>query len=244
MKSISKLSNKYGFKIIEDASHALGGEYNQRKIGGCEFSDISVLSFHPVKMITTAEGGMLTTNVPNIDQTLRSLRSHGLVRNPTLMKHKPDGDWYYEQQSLGYNYRMTEIQASLGISQMKKLDFFVKRRREIADVYDIKLKQLPIQLPHEIDTSHMSFHLYVIRLKKHFNRKSEIFKELMRQGIGVQVHYIPIYRHPYYDKMKLSPKNFPNMEQYYKETLSIPNHPKMSDNHQAAVIKQLKNILG
>lgn len=243
MKSIHKLSNKYGFKIIEDASHALGGQYNRRKIGACEFSDISVLSFHPVKMITTAEGGMLTTNNAKLDQKIRSLRSHGLVRKPTLMKHKSHGDWYYEQQSLGYNYRMTEIQAALGLSQMKKLDFFVKRRREIAEIYNKELSNLPLQLPCEIDTSKMSFHLYVIRLSEHFKNRAEIFQKLMSQGIGVQVHYIPIYRQPYYEKMKFSPKKFPNMEQYYKETLSIPDHPKLTEKEQSIVIQALKKIL-
>ena len=243
MKKIAALSKKYKFKIIEDASHALGGEYNGRKIGSCEFSSIAVLSFHPVKMITTAEGGMLTTNDLKLDRMMRELRSHGLVRKAELLKHKSHGPWYYEQQSLGYNYRMTEIQAALGISQMNKLDLFVKRRREIAHVYARELEGLPLQLPKEIDGSSMSYHLYVIRLKKHANERAKIFKTLMDRGIGVQVHYIPIYRQPYYAKMGFSPKSFPNMEKYYKEALSIPDHVKLSEKDQHFVIDTIRKIL-
>ncbi|MEZ4846853.1 MAG: UDP-4-amino-4,6-dideoxy-N-acetyl-beta-L-altrosamine transaminase [Bdellovibrionota bacterium] len=243
MKKIGALSKKYKFKIIEDASHALGGEYNGRKIGSCEFSSVSVLSFHPVKMITTAEGGMLTTNDEKLARVLKTLRSHGLIRKPEFLKHKSHGDWYYEQQSLGYNYRMTEIQAALGISQMNKLDLFVKRRREIAHIYAQELQGLPLQLPKEIDGSLMSYHLYVIRLKKHANERAKIFKALIEHGIGVQVHYIPIYRQPYYEKMKFSPKKFPHMEKYYKEALSIPDHPKLSEKDQQFVVDTLRKIL-
>ncbi len=243
MKKIGALSKKYKFIIIEDASHALGGEYHGKKIGSCEFSHATIFSFHPVKMITTAEGGMITTNDAKLDQAMRDLRSHGLVRKPQLLRHPSHGDWYYEQQSLGYNYRMTEIQASLGISQMRKLDFFVRRRREIAQIYSQELKNFPLQLPKEIESSKMSYHLYVIRLKEHFKNRAKIFTKLKESGIGVQVHYIPIYRQPYYEKMGFFPKKFPNMEKYYKEALSIPDHAQLSAKEQQFVIQMLRKIL-
>ncbi len=243
MKKIHDLSKKYGFKIIEDASHALGAEYNGKKVGSCEFSNVSIFSFHPVKMITTGEGGMTTTNDPNIHARIVSLRSHGLVRETDRLLNPSDGGWYYEQQQLGYNYRMTEIQSALGLSQLKKLNDFVEKRREIAKTYNERLKDLPLQLPQEIPTSNMSFHLYVVRIRKNPKNKANIFKALLEKGIGVQVHYIPIYRHPFYRDMGFRPEHFPNMEQYYEETLSIPNHPKLTKQDQDKVIQALYEVL-
>ncbi|MCC7459869.1 MAG: UDP-4-amino-4,6-dideoxy-N-acetyl-beta-L-altrosamine transaminase, partial [Proteobacteria bacterium] len=243
MQKIHALSLKYGFKIIEDASHAIGALYRGKKVGACEFSNISITSFHPVKMITTGEGGMISTNDAELSIRMKSLRSHGLVRDINALKNSSDGPWYYEQQSLGYNYRMTEIQAALGISQLEKLDQFAQRRREIASIYDKELQGLPIQLPVEIDESKMSYHLYAIRLTKHFQNRADIFKDFEKNGIGVQVHYIPIYRHPYYAKMGFNSADFPNTEKYYMETMSIPNHPKLSDQDLNKVISSLKRVL-
>lgn len=242
MKKIHELGKRYGFRIIEDASHALGAEYNGKKVGSCEFSNISVFSFHPVKMITTGEGGMTTTNDPILHDRIISLRSHGLVRETTQLIQPSDGGWYYEQHQLGYNYRMTEIQSALGLSQLKKLDGFVGKRREIAKIYNERLKDLPLQLPQEIPASKMSFHLYAVRIKKNAKNKTTIFKALLEKGIGVQVHYIPIYRHPFYRAMGFHPENFPNMEQYYEETLSIPNHPKLTQENQDQVIQALHEV--
>ncbi len=239
MKKIAELGKKFGFKIIEDASHALGASYNKKKVGSCEFSEIAVFSFHPVKMITTGEGGMITTNNEELYSHMKALRTHGIVRNPS----PKNGPWFYEQKELGFNYRMTEIQAALGVSQLKKLDRFVTRRREIASIYNDKLKGLPIQLPSEIETSKMSYHLYVVRLQGHAEQKNAIFKNFEQKSIGLQVHYIPIYRHPFYAQMGFKPENFPAMENYYAETMSIPDHPMLTEAEQNFVIQSLREIL-
>ncbi|MBT8551991.1 UDP-4-amino-4,6-dideoxy-N-acetyl-beta-L-altrosamine transaminase [Polynucleobacter paneuropaeus] len=245
MAAIFKLSQKYGFRIIEDASHAIGGKYAQEFIGGCTFSDITVFSFHPVKIITTGEGGMCTTNNVKLAERMNLLRSHGITRDRELMKNPSDGPWYYEQIDLGFNYRMTEIQAALGLSQMKRIDGFIARRTEIAINYSSALSALPIVLPYQDLNTNSSFHLYVIRLKLNELNKSHkfIFEDLRSKGIGVNLHYIPIYRHPYYQLMGFMYSNFPQAEQYYEEAISIPVFSGMSDVQQLKVINTLEEVL-
>lgn len=245
MAAIFKLSQKYGFRIIEDASHAIGGKYAQEFIGGCTFSDITVFSFHPVKIITTGEGGMCTTNNVKLAERMNLLRSHGITRDRELMKNPSDGLWYYEQIDLGFNYRMTEIQAALGLSQMNRIDGFIARRTEIAINYSSMLSALPIVLPYQNLNTNSSFHLYVIRLKLNELNKSHkfIFEDLRSKGIGVNLHYIPIYRQPYYQLMGFMSSNFPQAEQYYEEAISIPVFSEMSDSQQLKVINTLEEVL-
>ena len=229
MKDIWNLSKEYGFKIIEDASHALGGEYLEKKIGNCEYSDMAVFSFHPVKMITTGEGGAIMTNNKTLDDKVALLRSHGIVKNN--FKNKDDGDWYYEQQTLGFNYRLTDIQAALGISQLKRLDSFVMGRREIAKQYLKKLKN--VELPYQHPDTKSSWHLFVIKVK---NRK-KIFNELKKRGVMSQVHYIPVNKQPYYEGIALE-----NSKNYYKECLSLPIYVDLTMKEQDTVINSLSKI--
>ena len=230
MEAIYKLGNKYGFKIIEDASHAIGGTFNSKKIGSCEFSDICVFSFHPVKIITTCEGGICSTNNEKLFQKMYNLRSHGIVRNQEDMQNPKHGPWYYEQIDLGFNYRLNDLQAALGISQLNKLNNFVEKRTLIAKKYDEIFKdQKDIKLPYQSSKSKSSFHLYIIRIKKNgkLDRKI-IFEKLRNNGILVNIHYIPIYRQPYYEK-NFVPEDFPNSESYYEEAISLPIFPDLND---------------
>jgi UDP-4-amino-4,6-dideoxy-N-acetyl-beta-L-altrosamine transaminase len=229
MKDIWKLSKEYGFKIIEDASHALGGEYLEKKIGNCEYSDIAIFSFHPVKMITTGEGGAIMTNNKALDDKLVLLRSHGINKNN--FKNKSDGGWYYEQQILGFNYRMTDIQAALGISQLKRLDSFVIERRKIARKYLKELKN--VELPYQHPDTKSSWHLFVIKVK---NRK-KVFNKLKGRGVMSQVHYIPVNKQPYYGGRTLE-----NSENYYKECLSLPIYVDLTIKEQNKVIISLEKI--
>lgn len=229
MKDIWKLSKEYGFKIIEDASHALGGEYLEKKIGSCEYSDMAVFSFHPVKMITTGEGGAIMTDKKTLNDRLALLRSHGIVKNN--FKNENDGDWYYEQQALGFNYRLTDIQAALGISQLKRLDNFVTRRQEIARRYLKELKSFV--LPYQHPDTKSSWHLFVIKVK---NRK-HVFNELKKRGITTQVHYIPVSKQPYYKRRALE-----NSENYYKGCLSLPIYVDLTMKEQDTIINNLGEI--
>ena len=228
MKAIWELSKEYGFKVVEDACHALGGEYLNKKVGNCEYSDMAVFSFHPVKMITTGEGGAITTNNKQLDEKIELLRSHGITKDVIKFDNKSDGDWYYEQQALGFNYRLTDIQSALGISQLKRLDNFVTKRRKIAKQYCDQLDDdiLPYQHP---DTN-SSWHLFVIQTK---NRK-EIYQNLKEQEIMAQVHYIPVSQQPFYGV-----KTLKNNENFYKHCLSLPIYVDLTDDEQMQVIKQL-----
>jgi UDP-4-amino-4,6-dideoxy-N-acetyl-beta-L-altrosamine transaminase len=246
MLAIYALSQKYGFKIIEDASHAIGGHYLGEPIGNGRYSDITVFSFHPVKIITTAEGGMALTNDPALATRLGLLRSHGITREPSLMTKPMDGPWYYQQVELGFNYRMTDMQAALGVSQMTRLTQYVKRRHEIAQSYNESLAQMPITLPWQNPDSHSAYHLYVIRLKldRINTTHREVFEALRAKEILVSLHYIPVHTQPYYQKMGFKLGDFPEAEQYYREAISIPMHVKLSDAEQAFVVDTLREAIG
>ena len=242
MAGIFDLSKQYGFKIIEDASHAIGGRYKDKPIGNCEYSDITIFSFHPVKIITTGEGGMALTNDNKLEKKMRLLRSHGITRDTEDMTHKADGSWYYQQVELGFNFRMTDLQAALGLSQMKRLDEFIKQRNKIAERYDDLLENSLLQLPYCQSDSYSAQHLYVVRVKDH-KLKKEIFEFLRKQGVGVNVHYIPVHTQPYYEKMGFKDGDFPEAETYYKETVSLPIFPKLTENEQDDVVSILKTGL-
>ena len=245
MSEIFDLSKRYGFKIIEDASHAIGGKYLNNPIGCCEYSDISVFSFHPVKIITTGEGGMAVTNNKNLAKKINYLRSHGITRDIDLMS-KEDGPWYYEQIDLGYNYRMTEIQGALGLSQMNRLDEYIKRRHDIANFYNESLSELPLQIPKQFKDSFSSFHLYVIRLNLSMIESShkDIFESLRKDNILVNLHYMPVYLHPYYkNNLGFKSGHCPEAEKYYSEAISIPMFPTLSNEDQLVVVNALKKYL-
>lgn len=245
MEKIHALGLKYGFGIIEDASHSIGGKYKNRPIGNCEYSDITVFSFHPVKIITTAEGGVCTTNSAELAQKMDLLRSHGITRNPDLMRNAPDGGWYYEQVDLGYNYRMTEMQAALGVSQMTRLEDFVARRHVLAASYNQRLGNLPLSMPYQHSDSYSGLHLYVIQpdLEKVGKSHKQIFTELREEGLGVNLHYIPIHTQPYYQDLGFKSGDFPVAEAYYAKSISIPLFHAMTDAQQDEVVKILNKVL-
>jgi UDP-4-amino-4,6-dideoxy-N-acetyl-beta-L-altrosamine transaminase len=241
MNSIHKLSQRYGFKIIEDASHAIGSKYQSEPIGNCRYSDITVFSFHPVKIITTAEGGLATTNNAKLASKMQLLRSHGITRDANEMNQAPDGAWYYQQIALGFNYRMTDLQAALGLSQMKRLDEFVNQRQNIAKRYDQLLSKLPVITPWQQPDSYSASHLYVIRLKlkEILSSHREAFKIMRATGVGVNLHYIPVYTQPYYQKMGFEKGYCPEAEQYYAEAISLPMYPGLTQSQQDNVIEAL-----
>lgn len=245
MQAIHALSIKYGFKIIEDASHAIGGKYRNSFIGNCEFSDITIFSFHPVKIITTAEGGMAVTNDKDIARSIALLRSHGITRDADCMTKAPDGPWYYQQIGLGYNYRMTEIQAALGLSQLKRLDSFITQRHVLAKRYDLALADMPVVTPWQHPDSYSGLHLYVIRLKSSEITKAhrEVFQHLRARGIGVNLHYIPIHLQPYYEQLGFRPGDFPVAEEYYKEAISLPMYHALSFEEQDTVIEAIRGAI-
>ena len=244
MAAIHALSQQYGFKVIEDASHAIGGKYHKQPIGNCEFSDITVFSFHPVKIITTAEGGLATTNDPALAEKMQLLRSHGITRDANLMTHEPDGGWYYQQIDLGFNYRMTELQGALGVSQMNYLDDFVTRRHQLAKRYDELLKDLPIMLPYRNPANYSGFHLYPIQLTADSGKtRKQVFDSLRAQHIGVNVHYIPVHTQPYYAKLGFKQGDFPHAERYYAQAISLPLYYDLSEASQAQVVDALKIAL-
>jgi UDP-4-amino-4,6-dideoxy-N-acetyl-beta-L-altrosamine transaminase len=245
MAAIHALGQKYGFRIIEDASHAIGGSYKGEPMGDCRYSDITIFSFHPVKIITTAEGGMALTNDDALAVRLGLLRSHGITRDPELMTSPPDGSWYYEQVELGYNYRMTDLQAALGCSQLKRLPQFVARRHEIAGRYDQLLADLPITLPWQHPDSHSAFHLYVIRLQldRIGTGRREVFDYMRDREVLVNLHYIPVHTQPYYRQFGFRDGDFPQAEQYYREAISIPMHPSLTDAEQDLVVEVLREAI-
>ncbi len=245
MRAIHGLCQKYGVKVIEDASHAIGGSYLDRPIGNCEYSDITVFSFHPVKIVTTAEGGAAVTNNELLAQKLALYRSHGITRDEALMTEPSHGDWYYQQIALGYNYRMTDLQAALGISQMHRLHEFVAKRHEIAKRYDVLLEALPVEIPFQLENTYSGLHLYVIRLKLeeiHLSHK-EVFDALRASGIGVNLHYIPVHIQPFYKSIGFKDGDFPEAEKYYAEAISLPMYPDLSENDQNKVVDILASLL-
>ncbi|MCL7939452.1 UDP-4-amino-4,6-dideoxy-N-acetyl-beta-L-altrosamine transaminase [Halomonas sp. ATCH28] len=245
MQAIHALGQRYGFKIIEDASHAIGGQYQNETIGNGHYSDISVFSFHPVKIITTAEGGMALTNDDRLAQQMNLLRSHGVTRDPALMTHEADGPWYYQQVALGFNYRMTELQAALGVSQLERLDDYVARRNAIAARYDDLLESLPVTTPWQHPDAYSGRHLYVIRLQldQIGLTHRQVFEALREKGIGVNLHYIPVHTQPYYQAMGFQAGDFPEAQRYYAEAISLPMFPTLSDAQQDAVVAALKQAL-
>ena len=250
MKEIEKLSKEYGFLIIEDAAHAIGSEYKGKKTGACQYSDITIFSFHPVKIITTAEGGIALTNNEKLASKMRLLRSHGITRDDSEMRNEPTGGWYYEQIELGFNYRMTELQAALGVSQMNRIDEFISKRHSLANNYEKLLKHLPIDLPVLDDDCYSSFHLYVIRLKLSQIKitHKEIFSKLRAARIGVNLHYMPVYLQPYYQQDNVSKGRFkqgycPEAEAYAGHAISIPLYPFLSTDDQQRIVNELETIL-
>lgn len=241
MEAIYLLSKKYGFRIIEDASHAIGGQYQNTPVGSCRFSDITVFSFHPVKIITTGEGGMAVTNSPELVKHMARLRSHGITRYPAEMTHAPDGSWYYQQVELGFNYRMTDIQAALGLSQMRRLEQFVAKRHVIAERYNNLLMECFVTVPWQHPDTYSGLHLYIVRVKSESAKVShkEVFERLRADGIGVNLHYIPVYQQPYYKKMGFKPDDFPNAEAYYAEAISLPIYPDLAQEQQDEVVRRL-----
>ena len=241
MKRIFELSQRFGVRIVEDASHAVGAQYDGAPVGSCKYSDIAVFSFHPVKIITSGEGGVALTNDPSLATRLNMLRSHGITRDERLMTGKADGAWYYQQLALGWNYRMTDIQATLAHSQLTRLNDFVARRNHLARRYDDLLKGTSWVLPGRDPLAYSSFHLYVVRLPEaDTNRHRRIFEQLRADGIGVNVHYIPVHLQPYYADLGFRPGDFPNAEEYYQRAISIPLFPDLTEVEQDQVVTALK----
>ncbi|MDC0509322.1 UDP-4-amino-4,6-dideoxy-N-acetyl-beta-L-altrosamine transaminase [Gammaproteobacteria bacterium] len=245
MQKIHSLGKEYGFKIIEDASHAIGGSYLNNKIGICEYSDITVFSFHPVKIITTAEGGLATTNERDLFERMQLFRTHGVTRDPKIMTKETEGAWYYQQVDLGFNYRMTELQAALGISQMRRLDEFVNKRNILKNRYDQLLSELPVIKPHQSNNITSALHLYPIQIDTNKTKVSryKVYDSLKKGGIGVNVHYIPIHTQPYYQEMGFAYGDFPIAETYYSNAISLPLFSQMSSEEQDKVVTTLSKAL-
>ena len=246
MKAIYDLSKLYGFKIIEDASHAIGASYNKVKVGSCTYSDITIFSFHPVKIITTAEGGMALTNSKDIANRMFRLRTHGITNDQMKMKQRPQDEiWNYQQIELGFNYRMNDIQAAIGLNQMKRLDEYVKRRHEIAKYYDTELKNLSLTLPWQSPNVYSSYHLYPILIKNNSDNKTQkqVYNELRENEIAVNLHYIPVHRHPYYENLGFKRNDFPIAEKFHREAISIPIYSSLIEEKQKTVIEVLKLVI-
>jgi len=241
MAAIGALAREYGVRVIEDASHAIGAVQAGQKVGACTHSDICVFSFHPVKIVTTAEGGLATTNDPVLARRMELARSHGITREPAEMTQEPDGAWYYQQIALGYNYRMTEMQAALGLSQLDRLEAFVERRQALAARYDRLLKGLPVTLPRRAADNRSALHLYVVRVPA--DRHRGTFDAMRAAGIGVNLHYIPVHLQPFYRAMGFAPGDFPQSETYYREAISLPLYPGLSEADQDRVVATLKAAL-
>ncbi|MDP9510828.1 UDP-4-amino-4,6-dideoxy-N-acetyl-beta-L-altrosamine transaminase [Pseudomonas protegens] len=242
MRQLAELAERYAFTVIEDASHAVGARYAGRPVGCGEFAAMTVFSFHPVKIITSAEGGMVLTNRPELAERLRRLRSHGMTRDPQQMSEASHGPWYYQQVELGFNYRMTDLQAALGLSQLKKLDGFVQRRQYLAARYQQLLQDLPLTLPKAQADAQSAWHLYVVRLQLDGLQRShrQVFEGLREAGIGVNLHYIPVHLQPYYQALGFAQGDFPEAEHYYAEAISLPIYPGLSDSEQDYVVQQVR----
>ncbi|MDP4567490.1 UDP-4-amino-4,6-dideoxy-N-acetyl-beta-L-altrosamine transaminase [Pseudomonas sp. LPH60] len=242
MRQLAELAERYAFTVIEDASHAVGARYAGRPVGCGEFAAMTVFSFHPVKIITSAEGGMVLTNRPELADRLRRLRSHGMTRDPQQMSEASHGPWYYQQVELGFNYRMTDLQAALGLSQLKKLDGFVARRQYLATRYQQLLQDLPLTLPKAQADAQSAWHLYVVRLQLDGLQRShrQVFEGLREAGIGVNLHYIPVHLQPYYQALGFAQGDFPEAEHYYAEAISLPIYPGLSDSEQDYVVQQVR----
>lgn len=244
MRRIHALGQEYGFRILEDASHAIGASYLQGRVGSCEFSDITIFSFHPVKIVTTGEGGMALTNDPTLAERMGMLRVHGITRDPALMSSEPDGPWYYEQIALGYNYRMTDIQAALGVSQMDRLERFIYRRSEIAERYDMAFTGLAVRTPVVAPTCRSAWHLYVVRLgRPDAARHRSFFERLREAGVGVNLHYIPVYRHPDFVRRFGIHPGLPAAEAYYRSAVSLPIFPSLSEVDQSTVVGAVREAM-
>lgn len=245
MAGIHALSQRYGFKVIEDASHAIGGKYRGESIGNCRYSHMTVFSFHPVKIITTGEGGMAVTNDAQLAKRVQLLRSHGITRDAEDMIRRPDGPWYYEQISLGFNYRMTDLQAALGLSQMQRLDEFVAKRHAIARAYHESLAGAPVIRPWQHPDSYSGLHLYVIRFKLSEIRRTyrELFDAMRAAGVGVNLHYIPVYRQPYYEGRGFKQGYCPVAERYYADAISLPMYPSLTEEQQGQVVGALDRAI-
>ena len=245
MEAIAALAKRHGIAVLEDAAHAIGASYRGRPVGSCAHSDLAIFSFHPVKIVTTAEGGMVVTNRTDLYERLLLFRSHGITRDPKLMEGESHGPWYYQQTELGWNYRLTDLQAALGESQMNKLDAFVARRRAIARRYDELLRDLPLTTPWQHPDTANAWHLYVIRLRLDQLKKTrrQIVEELRAAGIGVQIHYIPVHTQPYYRRLGFREGDFPEAERYYAETISLPMFAALTDEDQERVVGTLKQTL-
>lgn len=246
MEKIHALAKKYNITVIEDASHAIGADYKDTKVGCCKYSDMTVFSFHPVKIVTTGEGGMVLTNNKDLYDKLVLYRSHGITRVPELMTKEADGPWYYQQIDLGFNCRMTDMQAALGYSQMHKIDEFVARRRELAARYNELLKDLDmLKLPYQNDNTNSSWHLYIVRVdfSKINKNKKQIFAEMKDKGVCLNLHYIPVHTQPYYEKLGFKQGDFPVSEKYYEEAFTLPLYYSLTNEQQDYVIKSLKEVL-
>ena len=241
MRAIGALASKYGFKVIEDASHAIGGRYENAPVGRCTYSDITIFSLHPVKIITSAEGGLALTNDDELYARLARLRTHGITRNASEMRGEADGSWYYEMIDLGYNYRLTDIQAALGLSQMKRLDEFVSKRHHFARRYDRMLTALPLVLSAQVKDVHSALHLYVVQIdpRRTNHSRRAVFEKLRELGIGVNVHYIPVHFQPYYRALGFKPGDFPASEAYYNNAITIPLYASMTESQQDHVVEAL-----
>lgn len=243
MERIGALARHYGVKVVEDASHAVGARYRGTRIGDCRHSDIVVFSFHPVKIVTTAEGGMALTQDAELARRMRLARSHGMERDPTRFKESARGDWVYEMQTLGYNYRLTDLQAALGVAQMARVDAFICRRLELADRYDSLLASMPLTLPSRGAGHRSAWHLYVVELRKENPTRAEVFNRMREAGIGVAVHYIPVHLQPYYRALGFNPGDFPYAENYYARCLTLPLHPALEQDQQDRVVAALLESL-
>lgn len=242
MAAIAELSARYGFKVIEDASHAIGARYRGQPVGSCRYSDITVFSLHPVKIITTGEGGLALTRDATLAARMRRLRSHGITREPSELSKPDEGAWYYEQIELGYNYRLTDFQAALGLSQLARLDAYVARRRALAERYDRLLTGLPLQLPGRATEAESAWHLYVVRVNDPSCRRG-VFETLRAAGIGAQVHYIPVHTQPDYRALGFQWGDYPEAERHYRAAVSLPMYPSLTESEQDRVVAVLREAL-